>query len=161
MSANEREITEGRSWDVTGSTSAESADGSAGQTADGSNTEQEQSGTEPAPKGWWKATVLTLVALPFIMILAILSAYMWSQTGSSSYGGLAGILLLLLFILRLVLPISIYFDSKSVNNSDHITGGPMVWPYVLSSLMAPPPMELLVSTAYVHRRKQYGELADA
>jgi hypothetical protein len=125
-------------------------------TGEGSKSNSGSTSSDPPESisNWWKGLVLGVVALPFSILLLIITLFLYPQQESNFLILVAAGAGVTLIALRFVYPACIYLDARRIRTASG-KSKPWVWPYVFSTFFAPPPFEVFAVFIYLFRRRKF------
>lgn len=107
---------------------------------------------------WWKGLVIALVAAPFLLIILLLAVSLSPSGNSQVVLPVVVLTGVLLISLRVVFPVCIYLDARTLQSAPGVSG-PRATPYIIGTLLAPPPIEFLTNILYLAVRGKYARKA--
>lgn len=103
---------------------------------------------------WWKYAIIGGLIRPIVMLL-----FLGGVVLLADYTAVIPVLVFAAFICWMLLPVSMYKDSKHIGNADVYVGwNPSPWLYALGTLLIPFPLEWFAISMYMYRRHRYLEV---
>lgn len=103
---------------------------------------------------WWKFAIIGALIRPVVLLLFLGGVVLLAE-----YTAVIPIIGFAAFVAWMLLPVSMYKDSKHIGNADVYVGwNPSPWLYALGTLFVPFPMEWFAISMYMFRRHRHLEV---